>query len=100
MKKLSLITVLIGTSVLLSSCRGHLFNKWFDVPFWLPVLIVAAIFIIFSFVISKDKYVCTKCGRKFNPKWYRCIFSPNEGDSRILKCPHCGHKGLFPKSHD
>ncbi len=100
MKKIAFFLLLVCNAVLLSSCRGHLFNIQFNVPIWLPILIVAAVFIISSFVIAEDKYVCTKCGHKFKPKWYKCIFSLNSWDSRVFKCPHCGHKGLFPKSHD
>ena len=64
--------------------------------------IIVLSFSIAAFLISiitaayadykKRKYICNKCGHKFNPTFSKYIISPHFGRTRHLKCPYCGEK--------
>jgi len=40
-------------------------------------------------------YSCSKCGHLFGISALTDAISPHTGDSKYLKCPNCGNKGMF-----
>lgn len=64
--------------------------------FTVVVTVIASI--IAQIIISRQKYVCPKCGAVISPKWYHFSASLHRGSDRIVKCPHCGRKGFCRKS--
>ena len=95
------LLLLILLALVLTSCEAHVGNDRFDVK-WYVIAIPATVFaaacvVIAGIVLSKNTYVCPECGERFHPKWWRAMFSLHDGSDRVLKCPHCGHKGFCRK---
>ena len=96
------LLLLILLALVLTSCEVHVGDYRTDVKWYViavPVIVfAAACFVIAGIVLSKNTYVCPECGERFRPKWWRAVFSPlHDGSDRVLKCPHCGHKGFCRK---
>lgn len=68
-----------------------------DTLIFTAVVTIVAI-IIAQIVISRQKYVCPKCGAVISPKWYHLSAALHMGSDRVVKCPHCGRKGFCRKS--
>ena len=95
------VLVLILILLVLTSCEVHVGNnradvKWYVIAIPVTVFVVACV-VIAGIVLSKNTYVCPECGERFRPKWWRAMFSLHDGSDRVLKCPHCGHKGFCRK---
>ena len=95
------LSILIPLALALTSCEVHVGNNRTDVA-WYVIAIPATVFIvacvvIAGIVLSRNTYVCPECGKRFHPKWWRAMFSLHDGSDRVLKCPHCGHKGFCRK---
>ena len=69
---------------------------WPDTVVFSVVVTVIAM-IIAQIIISRQKYVCPKCGAVISPKWYHLSASLHMGSDRIVKCPHCKRKGFCRK---
>lgn len=61
------------------------------------VVVTVITSIIAQIIISRQKYVCPKCGAVISPKWYHFSASLHRGSDRIVKCPHCKRKGFCRK---
>ena len=93
-----MLLILLLTVLNLTSCEVHFGNSRYYVGWYViavPVIIIAAVILVTGGVIlSKNTYVCSKCGKHFHPKWWRAMLSLHINSDRVFKCPHCGHKGL------
>ena len=67
--------------------------QWLDLTVSTAVIIIIGI-LIAQIVISRQKYVCPKCGAVISPKWYHFSAPLHMGSDRVVKCPHCGRKGF------
>lgn len=80
----------------------------FEIPLGMGLLgialIIAVVLVIMAFTaraMSKKYYVCQKCGERFKAKWYKFLVFGQYLDSTdyILRCPHCGKKGVCSQSY-
>ncbi|MBO5898120.1 MAG: hypothetical protein J6R04_03820 [Clostridia bacterium] len=98
MKKLLALTALPLLLLSLTSCEVHWFNQSYDVPWYVVALITACIIIptilLTGHYLSQKTYRCSSCGMTFHPKWHCVIVSIHLGAKRVLRCPHCKHKGF------
>jgi len=103
MKKVFL-ALLAPLAIFLTSCDAHFGSKHFYLPWWAVALIIIAStgisFVLVGNEISKSEYRCKKCGKTFYPTRTQGAFSLHDGDDRVFKCPHCGHKGFCTKTHN
>ena len=101
MKKLY-VTLILGCSLFLTSCKVNWFDVQYEVPWWsvaIPTaVIILTALVIAGKVISSKSYICPKCNKIFSPKWWSAALSLHIGSDRVFKCPHCGRKG-FCKIH-
>ena len=93
--------LLILLALVLTSCEVHVGNERTDVKWYViavpTIIFAAACFVTAGVVLSENTYVCPECGKRFRPKWWRAMFSLRINSDRVLKCPHCGHKGFCRK---
>lgn len=80
----------------------------FDIPLkmgligiGLIITVLLLIFIITARAMAKKTYVCQKCGERFKAKWYKFLLFGQYLDNKdyILRCPHCGKKGVCSQSY-
>jgi len=71
-------------------------NQWLDLTVSTVLIIIIGV-LIAQIVISRQKYVCPKCGAVISPKWYHLSASLHMGSDRVVKCPYCGRKGFCRK---
>jgi len=99
-KKFALLCASLLSPLVLSSCEVHFFSQSYDVEWYViaipTAIVVGATLIITGAVLSKNVYVCSKCGHRFHPKWWQTL-TIHVGSDRLFKCPKCGHKGMFRK---
>ena len=85
-------------------CEVHWGEETYNLPWQLvslgAVLFTAICFIIGGVHISKKRFVCPKCYKRFKPKWWRCMFSLHVNDDRVLRCPHCKYVGMCSLSYE
>ena len=94
MKKVFLISLVLISALMLSSCQVNWFGSHFDVPWYFIAVPVVILFVVlYVFMISKT-YVCPKCQTEFKPKWYQIYITIHFNGSRVAKCPNCGRKGF------
>ena len=99
MKKRVLVLILIVMLVLtLTSCQVHVGTKYYDRPWWevtgISLAIIIPVLIFVGIYRSRCDFVCSECGKRFHPKWYISAITIHNGSRLLLKCPHCGHRGM------
>ena len=87
--------------LLLASCEARIGEQkneveWYVIAIPTAVVVIAA-FVIAGVALSKNTYVCSKCGHRFRPKWWKAAVSIHSGSDRVFKCPNCGNKGFCRK---
>ena len=99
-RKLALLCAAVPPCFLLSSCDVHFFGTHYDVEWYViaipTAIVVAVVTILAGVVLSKNTYVCPKCGHRFHPKWWQTL-TIHVGSDRLLRCPKCKHKGMCRK---
>ena len=55
-------------------------------------IFVMVLALIKGLILSKHKFVCSKCNEEFHPKWNQVMFETHFGEYFRIKCPHCGKK--------
>ncbi|MEA5039915.1 MAG: MerR family transcriptional regulator [Clostridiaceae bacterium] len=82
------ILSLLGLSVGLAIYRGHM-------P--IPLFVIATAALAGRFLCyrgGQNTYICPECGQKFRISFaYGCLSRSGGAKGRMLKCPHCGHRG-------
>ena len=103
-KRISVLILIVILALTLASCEAHFGSYRFDMPWWsialISVVVITAGLIIGGVAVSKQEFVCPKCGEKFSPKWYQAAFGIHCIDERVFRCPRCGHKGFCKKSKE
>lgn len=105
MKKRFLFSlVLLPLLLCLTSCTVNWGTEQYQVSGYIlvPILIIfsAILFTISTRLIMSYPFRCQKCGKTFHPQWQQAILSIHIGSSRLFRCPHCGHRGFCPPSHE
>ena len=60
------------------------------------LLLAGAVCLIRSWMVAKNRYVCSGCGYRFRVKWYKRPFVRLRGKDRaLLTCPVCRNSDLF-----
>ena len=68
----------------------------------IPLLLILLLFMAFiGRDMSRKKYTCQVCGKRFQPKWFEFLaggyYSSNNAK---LRCPHCRRRTQCSVSHD
>ena len=102
-KTIKLLAAIVFPVLFLTSCEVHIGAQKYDVEWYviaIPVVLILVLsFVITGIVLSKNTYVCPKCGHKFHPKWWQAGLSLHINSDRVFKCPECGHKGFCKKDN-
>ncbi len=89
---------------LLTACTVNWGTEQYEVPWYIltPILLIfcTILFTISTRLIISHRFLCSKCGTAFHPKWYQAVLSFHIGSARLFRCPHCGHKGMCHVSRD
>lgn len=64
---------------------------------WIILGVVALV--VYILIPNTAVYVCPKCGKAFVPKKIQLLGIHSLG-KRLLKCPHCGHRGMMGTKND
>ena len=100
-KTVRLLAVVLLLVLCLTSCEVHFGVQKYEVEWYVVtipvVLIIAATLVISGTTLSKNTYVCPKCGHKFHPKWWQAALSLHVNSNRMFKCPKCGHRDFCRK---
>lgn len=56
----------------------------------IAILAFGGLFIFVFFAAKSTTFVCSECGTEFKVTPIDFFFGLNTGNSKLLKCPHCG----------
>ncbi len=87
----------------LTSCQVNMFDKSYDVDWWIiaiPVILLTVTALMLAGKhIAKKKYVCVHCDGVFHPKWWKAAVSLHVNDDRFFQCPICKKRGFCHPSY-
>lgn len=71
---------------------------------WIPFIVCMVIILCFAPVIvnwflKRTVYICPECHEVFRPGMTEFMFASHTAKTRILKCPHCLHKGFCVETY-
>lgn len=52
--------------------------------------LLVSCFTAFYLEVKAGCHVCSKCGYKHKPSYFKALIAPHVGWTRLLKCPKCG----------
>ena len=94
-----LIVSVVAFALVLTACDVHVGSRHYDRPWWevtgLCLAVIIPVLIFVGIYRSRHDFVCSECGKRFHPKWYNSAITIHFGSRLLLKCPHCGHRGMF-----
>ena len=93
MKKMLVIPMLVICVLVLSACRVHWFDHYYDVPWYVVAVPIVLIIIISHIYIMSGIYICPKCNTEIKPKWYQIHTYIHYNGERVAKCPKCNRIG-------
>lgn len=104
-KKLLLIECIIcftALAVFLSLTMIAAYCKISDVLRSVLILVGVVNLVINCFVeiyieVNAGYHVCSKCGHKHQPSYFKSLIAPQVGWTRYMKCPKCGETSWHKK---
>lgn len=102
-KQRATYAIMVVAGIVVDAVIAVTATLWGIKGWWLPFAIgmpcvLALIAGVVALAYRNLAYICTDCGKKFRPSFFRFLFSPHTPKTRKLTCPYCGANNFHTES--